>query len=63
MTDTIGSLAWALRMGLQWGGVWLAAAGYGDEALWQALGGSLLTIGGAVWSWRARKAQKAEVPV
>jgi hypothetical protein len=49
-------------MAMQWAGVALAARGYGDEALWQAVGGALLTIGGAVWSWHSRKAQIAMEP-
>jgi hypothetical protein len=57
-----GSITWGVRMALQWAGVALAARGYGDETLWQAVGGALLTAGGAAWSWRARKAQIATVP-
>lgn len=62
MTDLPGSALWAARMALQWAGVALAARGYGDEALWQAVGGALLTAGGAAWSWRSRQAQLAADP-
>ena len=62
MNDLPGSALWAVRMVLQWAGVALAARGYGDEALWQAVGGALMTAGGAALSWRARKAQIAAEP-
>lgn len=62
MTDLPGGALWAARMVIQWGGAALAAQGYGDDAMWQAVGGAVLTAGGAVWSWRARKAQIASVP-
>lgn len=57
-----GSIGWLVRMALQWAGVALAARGYGDEALWQGVSGALMTIGGAMWSWRARAAQIAMEP-
>ena len=62
MTDLPGSALWAARMVMQWAGVALAARGYGDEALWQAVFGAVLTIGGAVWSYAARKRQIAMEP-
>ena len=54
-----GSTAWLARMALQWAGAAMAARGYGDEALWQAVGGALMAASGALWSWRARRAQLA----
>lgn len=59
---TTSSPAWLARMALQWAGAALAARGYGDEALWQAIGGALMAGVGAVWSWQARKAQIAMEP-
>lgn len=47
---------WLARMALLHGGGWLAARGYGDAALWEALAGIVTAGIGAVWSWRARKA-------
>jgi hypothetical protein len=58
----MGSAAWVARMALQWAGAALAARGVGDEALWQAVGGALMTLGGAVWSWNARRKQIAMEP-
>lgn len=62
MTDLPGSALWAARMVMQWAGVALAARGYGDEALWRAVSGAVLTLGGAVWSYTARKRQIAMEP-
>lgn len=57
-----GDVQWLARMVIQWGGAALAARGYGDDALWQELGGALITAVGAAWSYRARKAQLAAEP-
>lgn len=57
MPDLPGSAQWAARMLLQWAGAALAARGYGDDALWQAIGGAVITAVGAAWSWHARKAR------
>lgn len=57
-----GSATWLARMVLQWAGAAMAARGFGDEALWQAVGGALMAAGGAFWSWRARQAQIAMEP-
>ena len=53
----MGSMGWALRMGMQWGGVWLAARGYGDEQMWAKLSPLLLSAAGLLWSWLARRKQ------
>ncbi len=52
-----GEVTWLLRMALQWAGAALAARGIGDDALWQAVGGSVIGLGGAVWSYRSRQQQ------
>ncbi len=57
-----GEVQWLVRMVMQWAGAALAAQGWGDDALWQAVGGALVTLAGAVWSYRARKAQIAMEP-
>lgn len=57
---------WAVRMLLLALGGWLTRAGVGDDQLWGSLtdilAGPLVLAGTAVWSWRATKAQKAELP-
>lgn len=57
-----GTTAWMARMAIQWAGAALAARGLGDEALWQAVGGALITAAGAAWSWNARRRQIAMEP-
>lgn len=62
--STVGP--WAVRMLMLALGGWLTKAGYGDDQLWggitDALAGPLVLAGTAFWSWRATKAQKAELP-
>ena len=53
---------WLARVMLLNAGGWLAARGFGDAALWEAVAGALLTAGAAVWSWYARKRALASVP-
>lgn len=66
MTDARGAALWAARMLLLWFGGWLAARGIGDAELWDGLAhvlsGALVAAGGALWSWRARRAQIAAEP-
>nr|WP_314072200.1 hypothetical protein [uncultured Roseococcus sp.] len=66
MTDARGAALWAARMILLWLGGWLAARGVGDAELWAGLAdvgaGALVALFGALWSWRARRAQLAAEP-
>nr|WP_314073842.1 hypothetical protein [uncultured Roseococcus sp.] len=66
MTDARGAALWAARMVLLWLGGWLAARGVGDAELWAGLAdvgaGALVALVGALWSWRARRAQLAAEP-
>lgn len=55
MNDLNGPGFMFVRLAIQYAGVALAARGYGDEALWQAIGGALLTAAGATWSWFATR--------
>ena len=48
-------LAWGGRMALQWAGVALATRGIGDAALWEAVSGFIISLSGALWSYRARR--------
>lgn len=64
--EATGAALWAVRMLLLWAGGWLAARGIGDNELWSGLAdagsGALVALVGAVWSYRARKAQLAAEP-
>ena len=62
MMEAQGAVMWAARMGLVSLGGALTARGVGDAPLWEAVTGALLALLGAVWSWRARKAQIAMEP-
>lgn len=66
MTDARGAALWAARMILLWLGGWLAARGIGDAELWDGLAevgsAALVALVGAIWSWRARRAQLAAEP-
>ena len=55
MNDLNGPGLMFVRLGIQWAGVALAARGYGDAELWQAIGGALITAAGATWSWYATR--------
>lgn len=61
-----GAALWAVRMTLLWLGGWLASRGVGDNELWSGLAdvasGALVAAAGALWSWRARRAQLAAEP-
>ena len=62
--EATGAALWAVRMILLWLGGWLAARGVGDNELWGGLAdvgsGALVALVGALWSWRARRAQIAQ---
>jgi len=64
--EATGAALWAVRMMLLWAGGWLAARGIGDNELWGGLAdagsGALVAMAGALWSWRARRAQLAAEP-
>ena len=62
MQDMHGVALWAARMALTSGGGWLAARGYGDAELWQSLAGAIMGVGGAAWSFFARRRQLAAAP-
>ena len=63
----IASLArWAIRTGMIAAGPWLAARGYGSEAMWtdgaDIIAGATLAASGIAWSYmklRQRKAAQA----
>lgn len=63
MTDLPGSALWAARMILMAAGNMLVARGVVDAEALAGIVGGVLAIGGALWSWRARKAQLAEMPL
>jgi hypothetical protein len=60
--DLLGAALWAVRMAVISGGSVLTARGFGDAGVWEAVAGAVVALGGAVWSWRARKQQLATVP-
>jgi len=62
MNDLQGAALWAIRMALVSIGASLAQRGIGDEATWQDIAGGAVAVVGLVWSWFARKAQRAEMP-
>lgn len=66
MDGGIGAALWAVRMLLLVLGGWLSARGIGDRELWgdvaNTAAGPIVMIGGAFWSYRARKAQLAHMP-
>ena len=62
MTDLSGSALWAARMALMAAGNMLVTRGILDAEAVAGVVGGVLAIGGAVWSWYARKAQRAEMP-
>ncbi len=53
---------WLARVLLLNAGGWLAARGFGDAALWEAVAGAAITAGAAAWSWYARKQALAALP-
>jgi hypothetical protein len=53
---------WLVRITLLQAGSVLAARGIGDETLWQAVTGAIISSGAAFWSWRARQAALAAEP-
>lgn len=65
-SETTGAILWAVRMLLVSAGGWLASRGFGDNELWAGVAdagsGALVAIGGAVWSWHARRAALAAEP-
>jgi len=65
-SEATGAALWAVRMLLLWAGGVLAARGVGDAELWGGLAdvgsGALVALVGALWSWRARRAQIAMEP-
>lgn len=56
------SMLWLIRMVLMNGGTYLAARGYGDAALWEAIAGGVAAIAGAIWSFFARQQALAAPP-
>lgn len=60
--DAKGAALWFIRILLMGAGNWLTARGYMDDAMWQQISGAVITLAGAVWSWRARQAAIAMEP-
>lgn len=63
MNEIPGSALWAARMALMAVGNMLVARGLVDAETVTGVVGGILAIGGALWSWRARKAQIAAMPL
>lgn len=57
--DGQGTVLMFVRLGIQWAGGALAVRGIGDDALWQAVGGGVITAAGALWSYMERRKLKA----
>lgn len=62
MTDLPGAALWAARMFLMATGNMLVTRGLVDAETVTVIVGGILAIGGALWSWHARKVQLAAVP-
>lgn len=54
-TEQIGGIVRAL---IQVGAGLAISKGYGDDSLWQAVGGGLLSIATGYWSFRSNKGKK-----